>query len=141
MLTKLQVVEPNVVIDNTTSTVIIIGSIVQLMYNDPTVSVVFAGMAGGAVRWYSEREHWKTGVGSIIMGGICAKYLGPFALGLMESMIGIKISDEAGTTGAFMMGLLGILLIRYIMDKFKYRTEVLAKQHKDLKDGEVSANG
>ncbi|GEM_PF-660167 len=136
MIIKLQVVEPNAIIDNTTSTILIIGSLVQLIYNDPTMSVIFAGMAGGAVRWYSEREHWKTGVGSILIGGICAKYLGPFTLGLMESMIGIKISDEANTTGAFIMGLLGILLIRYVMDKFKYRTEILAKQRKDLKDDE-----
>jgi len=137
MLTRLQTVEPSAVIDNTTSAILLIGSIVQILYNDPTVSVVFAGMAGGAVRWYSERENWKTGIGSIIIGGICAKYLGPFTLGLMESMVGIKISDEANTTGAFVMGLLGILLIRYVMDKFKYRTEILAKQRKDLKDDEV----
>ena len=116
-----KVVEPAV--DTFTAVVMIVGSVVQWMYNDPTVSVVIAGMAGGSVRWYSEKEHWKTGLGSVFIGGICAKYLGPFVLGIMERVAGVSISDEAGTTGAFGMGLGGILIIRYIMDRFKFKEE------------------
>lgn len=113
-----KIVEPAV--DSFTAVVTIVGVAVQWLYNDPTVSVVIAGMAGGSVRWYSEKEHWRTGIGSVLIGGICAKYLGPFALGVMERVAGISISDEAGTTGAFAMGLGGILIIRYFMDRLKF---------------------
>lgn len=116
-----KMVDPSV--DFFTSVVMTVGVLIQWMYNDPTVSVVFAGMAGGAVRWYSEREPWKTGIGSIFIGGICAKYLGPFTFGIMERISGMTFSDEAGTTGAFAMGLGGILIIRYFMDHFKVKLD------------------
>jgi hypothetical protein len=121
-MNKLQV-QPEVVIDGFTAIVVTIGSMVQILYNDPTVSVIVAGMAGGAVRWYSEKEKWRTGIGSIFIGGICARYLGPFGMNMLEGMSGVTISDEANTTGAFITGLTGILLIKYIMDKFKYTTD------------------
>lgn len=110
-------IEPAV--DSFATVVTFVGVAVQWLYNDPTVSVVVAGMAGGSVRWYTEKEHWKTGLGSVFIGGVCAKYLGPFVFGMMERIAGVQLPDEAGTTGAFGMGLGGILIIKYIMDKFR----------------------
>lgn len=115
--------EPEVAIDSFTAIVTFVGIAVQWLYNEPTVSVIVAGMAGGSVRWYTEKEHWKTGIGSVFIGGICAKYLGPFVFGMMERLAGIELPDEAGTTGAFGMGLGGILIIKYIMDKFRIETD------------------
>lgn len=114
--------------------VTLVGTALQWMYNDPTVSVVLAGMAGGAVRWYSEQEPWRTGLGSVFIGGICAKYLGPFVMGIMENISGITFSDEAGTTGAFGMGLGGILIIRYFMDSLKARTSSLKQAQEEDND-------
>ena len=37
-----------------------------------------AGAAGGIVRWVTLRERWQDGVASLLVGSICALYVGPF---------------------------------------------------------------
>ena len=44
---------------------------------------VAAGAAGGIVRWVTLRQNWKEGVSSIVVGGLCALYLGPIVTPLL----------------------------------------------------------
>lgn len=107
-----------------TTATISVGAISQLITNDPTFSVIIAGMAGGAVRWQHKREPWRVGIGSVVIGGICATYLGPFTLGIISKLTGVTITDEAGTTGAFLMGLGGVLIVKLILDSLEARAGV-----------------
>lgn len=102
-----------------TTATIMTGTLSQLLTNDPTFSIIIAGMAGGAVRWQHKREPWRVGIGSVVIGGICATYLGPFTLGVVSKVTGVTITDEAGTTGAFLMGLGGVLIVKLILDRLE----------------------
>ena len=46
-----------------------------------------AGAAGGIVRWVTLRERWQDGVASLLVGSICALYVGPFVNPLISPMI------------------------------------------------------
>ena len=109
-----------------------VGTIAQIAMNDPTVSVVLAGMAGGAVRWHYKKEALWTGIGSVVVGGICAKFLGPVAVALFTGATGASITDQSGTMGAFLMGLGGIAVLGFILDIFEGR--MIKPKDKEQKD-------
>lgn len=98
---------------------VVVGSVVQFAYNDPTFSVVMAGGAGGLVRWATEREPWREGLTSVVVGAICAQYLGPVAIGMVESVMGIEVPDTTGKTGAFLMGIGGISIVALLTSRLK----------------------
>ena len=100
------------------TTVLSVGAVAQLMFNDPAFSVFFAGCAGGMVRWRYMREPFWSGIGSVATGGICGKYLGPFAISVLEKQMSIELSNDRVTTGALLMGLGGILFIDLIFKSF-----------------------
>lgn len=99
-----------------TTTAITVGAVTQWLFNDPTMSIVLAGMAGGAVRWHYKKEVLKVGLGSVFIGGICAKYLGPLAMATVERLLGFEVSDDTGKMGAFLMGLGGVAILGIILD-------------------------
>ena len=105
-----------------TTAAVSVGALSQVVTNDPTISTILAGAAGGAVRWQHKREPWRIGLGSVAIGAICATYLGPVALAFMSATLGVPITDDAGKTGAFLMGLGGILIVKLILDKLEAAT-------------------
>ena len=65
-----------------------------------------AGAAGGIVRWVTLRERWQDGVASLLVGSICALYVGPLVNPLISPMIG-DLAPNGDSTGfaAFIVGL------------------------------------
>ena len=76
-----------------------------------------AGAAGGIVRWVTLRENWKDGSLSLLVGAICAIYLGPLINPLLEPVLG-HITPAKDTNGfaSFVVGLGGISLSGFLID-------------------------
>lgn len=82
-----------------------------------------AGAAGGIVRWVTLREHWQDGVASLLVGAICALYVGPFVNPLIKPMIG-DLAPNGDSTGfaSFLVGLGGISIAGLLIDLVRART-------------------
>lgn len=87
-----------------------------------------AGVLGGLVRWITMRDNWKEGLGATVVGAICAIYLGPAGLTLVESWFKIEITDETGGLSAFLMGILGIGISGLIIDMSKLRRKMIQEE-------------
>jgi membrane associated rhomboid family serine protease len=88
----------------------------------PEGKAAIAGAAGGIVRWVTLREHWKDGLLSLLVGAICAIYLGPLVAPLIEPVVG-KIAPESDGAGfsSFVVGLGGISLSGFLIDLIRAR--------------------
>lgn len=81
-----------------------------------------AGALGGIVRWLTLRHSWKEGVVTLIVGGICAMYLGPLALPLIEPFIAkVAPTGDAGGLSSFLIGMGGISISGLVLDMFDRR--------------------
>ena len=99
------------------------------MIGPDAASAILAGALGGVVRWATLRTNWKEGVVAIIVGAICAVYLGPLIEPLLEPIFGsiAPDGDAHGLTG-FICGIGGITLAGVILD-------VINRRKTDEKDG------
>lgn len=81
-----------------------------------------AGALGGLVRWLTLRERWQDGAMSLIVGSICALYLGPLVEPILEPVIG-KIAPDGDADGfaAFVVGLGGISIASVLIEIFRAR--------------------
>lgn len=76
-----------------------------------------AGALGGVVRWITLRDDWREGVPGIVVGGVCAMYLGPLVEPVIEPVIGgVAPGSDAAGFAAFMVGLGGIGLSAALID-------------------------
>ena len=87
-----------------------------------TGKLILAGAAGGVVRWLTLRNNWKEGSIAVIVGALCASYLGPLAVPLVEPVFG-AIAPGGDSTGfaAFIVGMGGISLSGLIIDVINAR--------------------
>lgn len=76
-----------------------------------------AGVAGGMVRWLTLRSNWKEGIAALVVGSLCALYLGPIVDPLLAPIIG-KIAPHGDPRGfaSFFVGLGGVSLSGLILD-------------------------
>jgi hypothetical protein len=83
---------------------------------------LFAGAAGGVVRWVTLRHDWREGIASIVVGALCALYLGPIVTPILAPVVG-TIAPEGDSAGfsSFICGLGGISLSGFIIDVIRYR--------------------
>ena len=81
-----------------------------------------AGALGGIVRWVTLREHWRDGVLSLLVGSICAVYLGPLVAPILEPVIG-KLAPNGDSAGfsSFVVGIGGMSISGLIIDIFRAR--------------------
>ncbi len=89
----------------------------------PDGRVAVAGAMGGLVRWLTLKSSWVDGMVSIIVGAICAVYLGPLALPLVEATLGKIVLEDASRAAfsGFIIGLGGIALASFVMDVLSAR--------------------
>lgn len=89
---------------------------------------VLAGALGGLVRWLTLRDRWQEGVTAVLVGAICALYLGPLVEPVLEPTIG-KIAPGEDATGlaSFICGLAGISIAGLLIDVFNARRRRVAK--------------
>lgn len=81
-----------------------------------------AGALGGLVRWITLREKPREGLGALIVGAICALYLGPIVEPILEPAIGrIAPDNDSAGFASFVVGLGGISLAGFVIDVIKAR--------------------
>ena len=86
---------------------------------------IIAGALGGMVKWLSLRDHWSDGIIAIIVGAICAVYLSPLALPIMDPVLKVVIDNyqQRATLSGFVIGIGGIGVVGLIMDVLKLRRQ------------------
>lgn len=84
-------------------------------------SAVLAGALGGVVRWITLKERPREGIASVIVGAICAVYLGPIIRPAITPLIGSFVLEEASRSafGGFILGLGGITVSGFVIDFLK----------------------
>ena len=88
----------------------------------PDGQAALAGALGGLVRWITLREHWIDGIAALIVGAICAMYLGPLIEPILTPTIGkIAPGRDAAGFSAFVVGLGGISLSGLLIDLIRAR--------------------
>lgn len=93
-----------------------------------------AGAAGGIVRWVTLRERWQDGVASLIVGALCALYVGPFVNPLIKPLIGdLAPNGDSNGFASFIVGLGGISIAGLLIDLIRART-AHAKGGSDAQD-------
>ncbi len=88
-------------------------------------AAAMAGAAGGLVRWLTLREHWRDGVVSLVVGSLCALYLGPLVEPMLVPIIG-KIAAQGDAKGfsSFVVGLGGIGIAGFVIETLrKFRAQ------------------
>lgn len=87
-----------------------------------------AGAAGGVVRWVTLREHWKDGIPGLIVGAICAIYLGPLVAPFLNPYIGqIAPGSDGKGFASFIVGLGGIGFSGFLIDVIRARRAELKR--------------
>ncbi|MGR3813392.1 MAG: hypothetical protein ACU0AU_04820 [Cognatishimia activa] len=96
------------------------------LFGDAT-SAAIAGAAGGLVRWLTLRESFWEGLQALLVGSICAIYLGPLVEPLLAPVIG-KIAPDNDSAGfsSFVVGLGGISIAGFVIDIIKGRRKQLS---------------
>ena len=94
-----------------------------------------SGAAGGIVRWVTLREHWKDGILSLLVGTICAIYLGPLVAPMLEPVIGkIAPQSDGGGFSSFVVGLGGISLSGFLIDLIRARRTEIKRGRNEPRD-------
>ena len=83
--------------------------------------VAVAGAAGGIVRWLTVGGNWKEGLVNLVVGTICAVYIGPLAGPVMEPVLGQIITDEIAraTLNGFVIGIGGLSVSGFLIDLWR----------------------
>ena len=91
-----------------------------------------AGALGGIVRWVTLRERWREGLLSLLVGSICAVYLGPLVAPIIEPVIG-KVAPAGDGNGfsAFVVGVGGISISGLLTDIFRARRGQATKEDRN----------
>lgn len=86
-----------------------------------------AGALGGLVRWLTLRSNWREGVPTLVVGAICANYLGPIALSIIETWLGHPLAPESTLDNLmpFLTGVGGMTLSGIVLDIFEKRRSAL----------------
>lgn len=80
-------------------------------------SAALAGALGGLVRWITMRESWRAGLGTLLVGSICAIYLGPLAEPMLRPVVGaISAGEDAAGFSSFVVGLGGIGIAGFVIE-------------------------
>lgn len=83
-------------------------------------SAALAGAAGGLVRWLTLRENWKEGLVSLVVGTVCALYLGPLVEPMLAPFVGrIAPGQDAGGFSSFVVGLGGIGFAGFVIEAMR----------------------
>lgn len=103
------------------------------LLSEPSRAAI-AGIAGGVVRWLTLRSNWKEGLGTLIVGALCAIYAGQIALPIVEGSIGkILPGEDMSGLSSFLVGIGGISLSGLILDIFDRRRLKLKEDQTDEK--------
>jgi len=95
--------------------------------NSPITKLALAGALGGVVRWATLKQPPFDGLISVVVGCICAIYVGPAINPIMRPVIdlaGIDLEAAQGL-GGFLVGIGGILVSGFFLDLWQLRRRLL----------------
>lgn len=105
--------------------------------------IILSGALGGVVRWLTLREKIGTGAISVVVGGICAMYLGPIVEPLLDPIISLT-KIEAGARASFagfVIGLTGITIAGFVIDFITERRLTVARKKEEGQIDEARTGG
>ena len=93
----------------------------QWLWSEPGQAAL-AGAAGGIVRWITLHESHREGLFSLVVGALCAIYLGPLTDPLLDPIVA-KLAPRGESAGfaSFIMGLGGISIAGFLIDLIRAR--------------------
>ena len=99
--------------------------------NSATGELFKAGLAGSAVAAAMEWSGVLPAIRKIFVGTICALYLSPIAVPLLEWVLGtIQVPrDQAAGVSGFLMGVVGIIVIEILLKAFRLRRDDLQRKN------------
>jgi hypothetical protein len=115
--------------------------LISWLWTEPGKAAL-AGALGGIVRWVTLREHWRDGVLSLLVGSICAVYLGPLVAPVLAPVIG-KLAPGGDSAGfsSFVVGIGGLSISGLIIDIFRARRAETAGPHPGRADRSAPRSG
>lgn len=88
--------------------------------NSPWARLLLAGLLGGIVRVLTLQEKGRQAIGSILVGMICALYLSPLPLPLLETVLGqLSIEQDVEGLSGFLTGIGGTTLAHVILRAYQ----------------------
>jgi len=105
-----------------------VDSLLAWFSTDPGKAVIAGGL-GGLIRWITLRHSLKEGVLTIVVGAICANYLGPLVVPMLEGTLGKLIPIEG--LGHFVVGMGGLSLTGMILDVFERKRREIGDDNED----------
>jgi len=88
-------------------------------------NAAIAGAAGGLVRWLTLRDNPRDGIASLIVGAVCAIYLGPIVEPMLRPVFGaISPGRDPQGFAAFVVGLGGIGLAGFVIEVLRQFSRV-----------------
>lgn len=99
------------------------------VFPDDATKAAFAGALGGLVRWLTLRENPRDGIAALVVGCICAIYLGPLVAPILEPTFGriAPDNDPSGFAG-FVIGLGGISISGLVIGTIRNRQRLSEKE-------------
>lgn len=94
-----------------------LGAMIAFFSSDQ-LQLMVAGLLGGLVRWATLKEPWRQGLMSLVVGTVCARYLGPLSVPILEPIVGKLTADPQATIGlsGFVIGVGGIAVSGFVLD-------------------------
>lgn len=90
------------------------------LFPDGAEGTAMAGFCGAIIYWITNRQSWKNGVVSLIVGVITAIYLTPAVSPILANVFGTT-SELPSYLGGYVCGMSGIALNGLIMDILRGR--------------------
>lgn len=103
--------------------------VLQLLKNE-LVLLGLSGIAGAIAVAMVEWEGWFQLFRKITVGGLCAIYLSPLAVPLLSFFLdGLNVeAGHAPTLGGFIMGMIGIVLVEFIIHVFRTHSKIVMRE-------------
>lgn len=93
----------------------------------PAAKLAVAGALGGVVRWLTLKQPPLDGLISVVVGAICAVYIGPSIIPILKPVIDFTGVDHESAVGlgGFLIGIGGILVSGFVIDIWQVRRKLL----------------
>lgn len=94
-----------------------------------TGELLKAGLAGSAVAAAMEWNGVLPAIRKIVVGTLCALYLSPLMVPMLEWVLGTMQvpRDQAAGVSGFLMGVLGIIVIEILLKAFRFRRDEIGR--------------
>lgn len=99
----------------------------MFFFNDGEQHMAIAGALGGVVRWLTLKTGVLDGIISVVVGAICAVYIGPLAAPVINHFFGEIVLDANSRLGlsGFVIGICGVGASGFILDMLSHRRKAM----------------